>query len=292
MADIYVGTCSWSDHADFYPPGLRSTEQITYYAQRFPVVEINSTFYRMPPVRNFLAWAQRTPPGFVFDVKPYRQITWHDRANPPEDAQTLLFSETLQPLREADKLGAVHLQFPPWYVRRPENLAYIAHVRELFAGDLVGVEFRNTSWYEEDHVEEVLAALRDMDVALTVVDEPNLGSGSAPTLLEVTHPRLTIVRFHGRNYQKWYARTATTGERFDYRYSEEELAEWVPRVERLAERTSTLHLLFNNNARDYAVTNARQLRLMLDDALPAHHIVPPAGEAGGEAPALGAERGA
>ncbi|NLD73705.1 MAG: DUF72 domain-containing protein [Chloroflexi bacterium] len=279
MAELYVGTCSWSDHARFYPEGLRSTEQISYYAQHFPVVEINSTYYRMPPVRNFQAWAERTPPGFVFDVKPYRQITWHDRKNPPEDAQTLTFAETLQPLRDAGKLGAVHLQFPPWFVRRPENLSYIAHVRELFPDDLVGVEFRNTSWYEEGHVASVLAALRTMDVALTVVDEPLLGSGSAPTLLEVTHPRLTIVRFHGRNYDKWYARTATTGERFDYRYSDEELAEWVPKVERLAERTGSIHLLFNNNAEDYAVQNARQLRLLLQEALPAHRVIEAPGEA-------------
>ena len=83
MARIYVGTSSWSQHENFYPPGLRSTDQISYYAQHFPLVEINSTFYAMQPQRNYASWARRTPPGFLFDVKPFRQLTWHDREQPP-----------------------------------------------------------------------------------------------------------------------------------------------------------------------------------------------------------------
>jgi len=113
-----------------------------------------------------------------------------------------------------------------------------------------------------------------------VVDEPQLGSGSVPTLLEVTDPDLVIVRFHGRNARKWYARTATTAERFDYLYSEEELAGWVPGVRTLAERASRVHILFNNNMQDYAVQNARQMRLLLADALSGHTVVvPPLGHA-------------
>jgi len=280
VAEIRVGTCSWSDHANFYPAGLKSTEQITYYAQQFPVVEINSTFYRPMPERTFQAWARRTPADFVFDVKPYRQMTWHDRENPPDDAQTAAFRDALQPLREAGKLGALHAQFPPWYVFRQENLDYIARLREAFAGDRFGVEFRHRSWYEPEHLPTTLAASRDLRAGLTVVDEPQLGSGSVPTLLEVTDPDLVIVRFHGRNARKWYARTATTAERFDYLYSEEELAGWVPGVRTLAERASRVHILFNNNMQDYAVQNARQMRLLLADALSGHTVVaPPLGHA-------------
>ncbi|NLD42644.1 MAG: DUF72 domain-containing protein [Chloroflexi bacterium] len=275
MANIYVGTCSWADHARFYPEGLRSTEQISYYAQHFPVVEINSTYYRLMPERTFAAWASRTPPGFVFDVKPFKQMTWHDRKNPPDDAQTIAFRDSLRPLRETGKLGAVHMQFPPWYVYRPGNLQYIAHAREIFCEDPLSVEFRHRSWYEPANVAETLSSLRELGVGLTVVDEPQLGSGSVPTLLEVTQPSLTIVRFHGRNAKMWYARTATTGERFNYLYSEPELAEWVPRVATLAEHSGTVHLLFNNNAEDYAVQNARQLRLLLQDALSGHTVIAP-----------------
>lgn len=279
MTRIHVGTCSWSDHSNFYPEGLPANEQITYYAQHFSVVEINSSFYSLMPERNYRVWAQRTPPGFLFDVKPYKQITWHDRKHPPDDAQTAGFREALQPLRDAGKLGAVHFQFPPWYVYRPDNLDYIRHVCELFADDRLSVEFRHRSWLEGDHVPDLLAALRERAIGLTVVDEPQLGSGSVPTVLAVTSPELTLVRFHGRNYKKWYAKVERTAERFDYLYSAEELAEWVPKVQELAKDSQEIHLLFNNNAQDYSVRNGRQLRLLLQEGGLADAVVSPPSEA-------------
>jgi len=278
MADVYVGTCSWADHKRFYPDSIESRDKITYYAQHFPVVEINSTFYRMMPERNYRLWAERTPPGFIFDVKPYRQMTWHDRKTPPDDEQTRAFRETLQPLRDAGKLGVVHFQFPPWFVDRPRNRDYICHLRDLFPDDRLGVEFRHRSWLEDQRVPETVQTLRDLGIGLTIVDEPQLGSGSVPTVLEITQPQFAVVRFHGRNYQRWYARGKTSAERFDYLYSEDELEDWIPQVRQLADGAAVVHLLFNNNAEDYAIQNARQLSLMLGGALTAHHVVPPAAE--------------
>ena len=266
MASIYVGTSSWSQHTDFYPPGLRSTEQITYYAQYFPLVEINSTFYAMQPQRNFASWAQRTPPGFRFDVKPFRQLTWHDREHPPDADVARQFREALQPLREAGKLRALNYQFPPWYVYKEQNLDYIRSVRDQ-SSDSLSVEFRHQSWLEGDHVARLAETLRAWNISLTVVDEPQIGSGSVPTLLKVTNPDLVIVRFHGRNSTKWYAKVENTGERFDYLYSEDELKEWVPHVRQLADEAQEIHLLFNNNARDCAVRNGQQLQLMLRERL-------------------------
>lgn len=277
MHRIYVGTCSWADHEHFYPPGLPANQQIAFYARHFPIVEINSTFYRMMPVRNFAAWARRTPLGFVFDVKPYRQLTWHDRENPPDAQVTAAFRESLQPLREAGKLGAVHFQFPPWFVYCPGNVDYLRRVRDAFPEDRIGVEFRHRSWLEGDHLPELLETLRGLGVSLTVVDEPQVGSGSVPTVLEVTDPDLVIVRFHGRNARMWYARVKRTAEQFDYLYSEEELREWVPNVAALAERAREVHVLFNNNARDYAVRNAGQMMLLLREGLPSAEVVMPPG---------------
>ncbi len=140
MSRIYVGTCSWSEHTDFYPPGLPSNQQLSFYARHFPIVEIDSTFYTMMPPRNFELWARRTPPGFVFDVKPYRQLTWHDRESPPDDEVTRQFRESLEPLRQAGKLGAISFQFPPWFVYRQENMDYIRRCREQFPDDRLSVE--------------------------------------------------------------------------------------------------------------------------------------------------------
>ena len=276
MTRIYVGTCSWADHTNFYPQGLPANQQITFYAQHFPVVEIDATFYHLIPKRSFELWSGRTPEGFIFDVKPFRQLSWHDREKPPDDEVTKAFSETMQPLRDAHKLGAVHFQFPPWFMYGQRNVDYLKHLRESFPDDRLSVEFRHRSWLEGDHVPALLSTLRESGLSLTVVDEPQIGTGSIPTVLEVTNPDLVIVRFHGRNYQKWYAKVKTTAERFDYLYSEQELKEWVPKVGTLAGKVQEMHLLFNNNAQDYAVRNARQLRMFLSEPGGAGEIVAPA----------------
>jgi uncharacterized protein YecE (DUF72 family) len=273
MARIYVGTSSWADHSDFYPPGLPSNQEISYYAARFPIVEINSTYYRPMPARNFRLWAERTPPDFIFDVKPFKQLTWHDRATPPTPEAAHAFSASLEPLREAGKVGALHFQFPPWFTYGPENLAYVRQLPEVYAPDRVAVEFRHRSWLEGEHVPELVRALGESAISLTVVDEPQVGSGSVPTLLAVSRPELVLVRLHGRNAKMWYARVKSTAERFDYFYSEEELREWVPRIGTLAEQAAEIHVFFNNNAQDYAVRNASQLRLMLREGLPQADVV-------------------
>jgi uncharacterized protein YecE (DUF72 family) len=83
MSRIYIGTCNWADHAPFYPPGLPANQQISYYAERFPLVEVNASYYRLMPTRNCALWAERTPSSFVFDVKAFKQLTYHDRGQPP-----------------------------------------------------------------------------------------------------------------------------------------------------------------------------------------------------------------
>jgi uncharacterized protein YecE (DUF72 family) len=264
---VRVGTCSWSDHTGFYPEGLASNQQITFYATTFKVVEINSTFYRLMPERNFRLWAERTPEGFIFDVKPYRQLTWHDRENPPDEDTFARFRDSLQPLRDAGKLGAVHFQWPPWFVFRRENLDYIRHCKERLGDDHVCVEFRHRSWYAEVNAPQMYATLRKAGIGLTVVDEPQIGNGSIPTVLEVTHPELLLVRFHGRNASTWYKRVRRTADRFNYLYSDQELQEWVPRLAELAPQVGEIHALFNNNMADYAVQNGRQFRTFLEASI-------------------------
>jgi len=263
MSRIYIGTCSWADHAPFYPPDLPANQQISYYAQRFPLVEVNASYYRLMPARNYALWAERTPPHFVFDVKAFQQLTYHDRQQPPTREAAVQFCNSVQPLREAGKLGALHFQFPPWFAHSERNLEYIRHLRAFYADDPLSVEFRHRSWDDGDAYPATVAALREAGVGLTVVDEPQIGAGSVPTRLDVTTPGLCIVRLHGRNSATWYKRVKTTAERFDYCYSAEELRAWAPHVAHLAELAETVHVLFNNNAEDYAIQNARQLRLIL-----------------------------
>jgi uncharacterized protein YecE (DUF72 family) len=261
---VLVGTCNWSDHTDFYPPGMKPTDRLPFYARYFPIVEIDSTFYHLQPARNFERWAMVTPPDFVFNVKAYRELTWHDREKQPEDSTFRAFDQALQPLRDAGKLKAVHFQFPPWFTAREENAEYIAHARSYFPKDRFAVEFRHKSWFTGEQTERTLELMKQNDAAHVIVDAPQIGSGTVPAVLAVTDPSLAIVRFHGRNRATWYRPAKTTGDRFDYLYSQQELAEWVPDIRKLGEQAQEVHLMLNNNHADYAVQNARDLMTLLE----------------------------
>lgn len=282
MGQVFVGTCAWSDHERFYPPGLKPGDRLAYYARHFPLVEVDSTYYHLQPERNFRLWAQRTPDHFRFDVKAYKAMTRHER---PGEEQTPLplpevferFKAALQPLRESGKLRAVLFQFPPWFRCARESVRYLEEVRERMEGYLLAVEFRHVSWFAGGYRERTLDLLRRLDLVHVVCDEPQVGTGCVPTVVAVTNPELAVVRFHGRNKATWYLRGGRSADRFNYLYSEEELAEWLPRVRELAAQAREVHLLMNNNYGDYAVRNAFQLARLLGLDYPAPR--PPDGEA-------------
>jgi uncharacterized protein YecE (DUF72 family) len=277
MARVYVGTCSWSENADFFPSGLPANQQITYYSERFPVVELDASFYRILPRHNYEAWSARTPDGFLFDVKPFRQLTWHDRDTPPNAPTFDEFRASLQPLRDAGRLGVLAFQFPPWFKRSEPNMEFIEQLPIIFHNDRVAVEFRHRSWLEETERGAVVDWLRRSGVGLTVVDEPQVGSGTVPIVLAVSQPDTIVVRFHGRNRAKWYAKVKRASERFDYLYSESELAEWIPRLSELAQGAQNIHVLFNNNLHNYSIVNAIQMRRLIQRAAREElQVVPPA----------------
>lgn len=268
MARIRVGTCAWSDHEAYYPPGLPPRERLSYYARHFSIVEVDSTFYRLQPAKWFASWAERTPPDFRFNVKAYGAMTKHHREPRPgeEDVVEVFrrFAASVAPLREAGKLGALHFQFPPWFTCTPVAREWVQFCREFFADDLVAVEFRHVSWFSGENRAATLEFLRRLRAVHVVCDAPQLGSGTVPRVVAVTDPRLAIVRFHGRNAKTWYIRGTTSQQRFDYLYSREELAEWLqPIREVLAPAAAEVHLLMNNNRSNYAVRNALDLMSLL-----------------------------
>jgi uncharacterized protein YecE (DUF72 family) len=282
MSKLLVGTCNWADHDPFYPKGLKPADRLGYYAKLFPIVEVDSTFYRLMPATNFKAWVERTPDDFVFDVKAYRTLTRHDAkyqpgkkhegddpALDPADDDFKAFITSLQPMREAGKLRAVLFQFPPWVKASQRNHDYMATIREYMQDDLVAVEFRHRSWLEGEERERTFDVLRSLGFVYTAVDQPQIGSGSIPPVYKVTNPKLAIVRFHGRNYKSWYVRNAASSrERFDYLYKPEELEEWVPPAQQMAVEAEEVHLLMNNNAQNYAIVNARDMMRLLGQTPP------------------------
>lgn len=269
MGRVLIGTSSWSDQGPFYPAGVNTAEQLPYYARHFPIVEVNTSYYHVPRRRTVEAWAARTPSEFVFDVKPPRELTSTPsepggEAPEPDADLAQAFMESIAPLAEAGKLGAITFQFPPSYRNTPEHQEYLRLLPELFPGMHLAVEFRRRDWLDEEHADETLALLRETGLTYTMVDEPQVGTGTVPPVYGVTHKRLAIVRFHGRNARTWYSFGTGSEGRFDWDYAPEELAEWHPKIEQAAEEADEVHVFFNTNRGDgQGVRNAHLLMAQL-----------------------------
>lgn len=274
-AEILVGTCNWLDHEAFYPEelrGKRQKERLSFYARFFPIVEIDSSFYGIPKPPIVQSWVDRTGGDFRFNIKAYRSLTGHEReagkARRPTADEERDFLECLKPLRDADRLVAVHYQFPPWFTNRPSAREWLLETRDRHPADTVAIEFRHRSWFDEGRWPETEDLLRELDLTFVGVDAPQVGSGTAPPHLAITSPKLSIIRFHGRNRATWYKKATTTAERFDYLYRPRELEQWVPTIKAAAAHGVPVHVLMNNNRSNYAVVNAFDMAHLLDLTLP------------------------
>src|SRR5262249_50220633 len=170
------------------------------------------------------------------------------------------FLAALGPLRHAGRRGAISLEFPPWFPISRARKDYIVACAQRAAPDRVCVEFRNRTWMTPGNQEETLGFLAQHRLPYVCVDMPQGHRDSIPPVVAATAPDLAVVRLHGHS-DKWDSKDIH--ERFGYRYTEAELAEWAPRVRHLAGRAATTHVLFNNCYRDYAQTNAQQLAALL-----------------------------
>lgn len=291
MGDILVGTSSWTDRtlleSGWYPPEVKTPEKrLAFYAERFPLVEVDATYYAPPAEQTARLWAQRTPAEFTFNIKAFSLFTHHPTkpSSLPKDlrpeAEKLgkravylrdldarlvedmwgRFLGALQPLVDAGKLGAILLQFPQWFVIGRESKQFLLACRDRCAPIRVCVEFRNHTWMREDNRAETLDFLSQHELPYVCVDMPQGHTSSVPPVVAATAD-LAMVRFHGHSDQ-WTSKNIY--ERFGYRYSEQELAEWAPRLRSLAEDASRTHVLLNNCYSDYAQTNASQLMRLLE----------------------------
>jgi len=295
---ILIGTSSWTDptlvkDGGFYPKASMSAEaRLRFYASKFPLVEVDSTYYFPPSERNAELWIERTPSDFTFNVKAYSLLTNHPtkpnslykdiadelpkellekrnvyRENLPDDAVEEVwqrFHDALMPLHSAGKLGAVLFQFPQWFVIGKKSKLYIEECADRLKDFRLAIEFRHNSWMREDNQKETLDFLAERELPYVSVDMPQGFDSSIPPIAAATAPDLAMVRFHGRNEKAWKTKTETAAERFRYDYKQEELAEWVPRVESLTGQVKETHVLMNNCYRDFAIRSARELGGMLD----------------------------
>jgi uncharacterized protein YecE (DUF72 family) len=158
----------------------------------------------------------------------------------------------------------VLFQFPQWFTISRKNKAYIEECASRLPDYRIAVEFRHRSWLEERNVEETLRFLEERRLPLVCVDMPQGFDSSVPPIAAATAEDISMVRFHGRNTDSWGTKSESASERFRYDYPTQELQEWVPRIDSLAQETRETHVLMNNCYRDFAVRNARELGGLLD----------------------------
>ncbi len=284
---VRVGACSWSDSSlvrdgAFYPrPSMRAADRLAWYAARLPLAEVATTRWFPPTPDQALQWATRTPASFRFDVQAWSLFTgastlpsslWPDLADEvrPEarDRHRLYrkhlsteglhecwgrFRHSLLPLHQAGRLGCVSLRCPHWL--RPGRTAtgLLTEARAALDGWDVAVELPNHRWQEGAQAEETVALLEDLDLALTCVDGARRPDHAQPLVAATAD--LAVIRFVGRRPGRWP---------WPWRYGVDELAGWLPTIERLAESSREVHCLFANTHADDAVAGALALRDLVD----------------------------
>jgi uncharacterized protein YecE (DUF72 family) len=293
--EFRVGTASWTDptlvNSDlFYPPSVRSAEErLRFYAEQFNTVEVDSAYYALPAERNAKLWTERTPDGFVFNIKPFALMTQHpaemsrlpkqlremvpaeERSNrqltrPSKqvvDMAFQMFWSAMTPLREAGKLGMVAFQFPPYFVPKPANLDYLARLPERLPGASIAIEFRHPSWVrDEARRTDTMNFLRSHGLFYTSIDAPE-DSSIVPSLFEATGDQVYI-RFHGKNRENWFKRNITAAERFKYLYSEREpqsLAKGFGNLEQ--QGVKRVYAIFNNCYQNFGIMNPTTMAAIL-----------------------------
>jgi len=286
---ILVGTSSWADPGfveEWYPQGLPAKDRLPFYAERFRIVEVNSSFYAVPERDTVGRWARVTPDDFVFDVKLHRLLSRHAaqlKELPPdirgdvevgprgrvrltpelEEEMVRQVKHACEPLDKAGKLRAFLLQLTPAFSPGKHELEELDPIIRGLAPHPVAVEFRNRAWVRDKRVEDTLSYLSERRAAFVCVDAPPDDQVPImPPIDAVTRDDLAYMRLHGRNAEG-YLHGKTVAERFAYRYSDEELGEVAERVRGLAEQASEVHTLFNNNRGDDAPTSAQRFMSLI-----------------------------
>jgi uncharacterized protein YecE (DUF72 family) len=288
---IRIGTSGWSYpggrgswNGVFYPPraGPRpAVDELAYYAEHFDTVEVNSTFYRVPPPVMTRSWAERTPQGFEFAVKLFQKFThpamYRESAGAAgnvvpfapaiptathEDAEA--FAAAIEPLAAAGKLGPLLAQFPPSFKNTPQAREYLAWLLEQWRGIPVAVELRHRTW--SDDADGLTALLAAREAAWVQIDEPKFEFSIRQDLTPNT-TAFSYMRLHGRNAAQWWDHEQPE-DRYNYLYSAEELEPFAEAAEVARRLVKKLYLFMNNHFEAKGVANAAMLRHRLGLPVP------------------------
>lgn len=241
MATVFVGTSGWSyPHWEdfFYPQSLHSKDWLNYYGNFFKTVEINSSFYHLPNPATLRNWREQTPDNFLFALKASRFITHLKRLKNTDDSLKLLL-ESASIL--GDKLGPILFQLPPKLSYKKDTLAsFLSILPKSFRYTF---EFRDPTWFNK----ECLNLLSDNNISMCFQDSPSWKSE------EVITADFVYIRFHGEKLL------------YSSSYSTVELKKWANKIKKWGKDVKKVFAYFNNDAKGYAVENAKTLNNLLGE---------------------------
>jgi uncharacterized protein YecE (DUF72 family) len=300
-AAVRVGTSGWhypsgkgTWNGIFYPPARgrsKTFDELSFYAEHFDTVEVNSTFYGQPRASVSRTWAQRTPAGFEFAVKLYQKFThprmYAERVKAALPAQLIRgdieerkrlgeivtelsrpnaadldgFKRGLDPLASAGKLGPLLAQFPPSFKNGEPERAYLARLLSDFTGYVVAVELRHVSWSAD--VAGTLSMLNAFGAAWTQIDEPKFRFSIRQNFLPNVKG-VYYVRLHGRNAAAWWHHSASE-DRYDYLYTAGELTEFSETVKAAKQLVKKVYLYTNNHFSAKSIANAAMIKRQIGE---------------------------
>jgi uncharacterized protein YecE (DUF72 family) len=288
VSNLRIGTSGWNYPGGsgtwnglFYPAapqrrrkgaGGQKFDELAYYAEHFDTVEINTTFYGQPRATVAAGWADRTPPGFEFSLKLYKELTHARTPGLPQVNSELVdeYRRGIEPLVDAGKLGALLAQFPPSFKQTPESCHYLDQLLTSFGNYPMAVELRHRSW--SDDFAATLGLLNAHHAALTQIDEPKFKLSIRQNQL----PNVTgfyYMRLHGRNAAQWWKHDKAE-DRYNYLYSEHELQSFSETAAAARRLVKKFYLYFNNHFASKAVVNAVMIKHKLGE--PVSGVYPPA----------------
>ena len=214
-----------------------ASDRLRYYAGRFPTVEVNYSFYRLPPRSVFETWRAESPDGFLFAVKGSRYLTHVKKLIDPEvPVQRLMDSAS----GLGSKLGPILFQFVHTWRADVERLDAFLHVLSAYPDQRFTFEFRHASWL----VPEVYSLLERAGAALCLPVSPRV-----PIDIRLTAP-WTYIRFHSGEH--------------DIGFSDSELIPWADRILGWSREGADVYVYFNNDPGGHAIHDARRLREMVN----------------------------
>jgi uncharacterized protein YecE (DUF72 family) len=290
MSNLHIGTSGWNYPSGrgrwngiFYPArakrstslraGGKTFDELSYYAERFDTVEVNSTFYGQPRPEVTACWVARTPDHFEFSLKLYQKFThpemYRKAAKTTEatvsQADVDEFREGIDPLARADKLGALLAQFPPSFKDSDASRATLDRLLRAFGDYPIAVELRHKSW--SDNIASTLTLLNAYHAAWTQIDEPKFKFSIRQNYLPNVKG-FYYMRLHGRNVENWW-RHEKSEDRYDYLYSADELKPFAETAEAARTLVRKSYLYLNNHFAAKSAANALMIKRMVGQPIDA-----------------------